>query len=132
MAYYARNYGRVRIYDNLFDQAYVDEHYPWRFDDALAEAPSGPINDQSFIIGHELGHMIVHGLRAEYASSQKPPTYLEELYGDTLDIDHWAHPIHGINESMASEIALWVFEVARPESVETFRDAYLGPALLGP
>jgi hypothetical protein len=130
LARYLPKQGRIHFHDGTFDQVTIDADFYYPFQDRLRDATSGSVTDPMFIIGHELGHVLIYGLRSEQTASGQGATFLEDLYGDALIVNHWAHPLYDPNESVASEIALWVFEVDRPTPVETFRDENLVPALL--
>lgn len=131
VAAWAPEYGQITLYESLFDQAHMDRHYRWRFLDRLHEAQPRPVTIQEFTIGHELGHVLIDGLREEHIANDLAPTYLEDAYTESLNIDFWADPFQGPNESLASEVALWAFDIRRPRPVRDYRNRYLVPALVG-
>lgn len=122
--------GQITLYESLFDQAHMDRHYRWRFLDRLHEAQPRPVTIQEFTIGHELGHVLIDGLREEHLANGFAPTYLEDIYAESLNIDFWADPFQEPNESLASEVALWAFDIRRPWQVRDYRERYLVPALV--
>lgn len=129
---WAPHVGRITIYDGLFDPAHMADHYSMRFERELAQAPSGPVSPPMFIVAHELGHMLVDGVRRESAAvDTSAGTALEDLYAEHVIHEFRAHPLHGVNESVASEVGLWVYEIRRPQAVDAYAAAYLAPALLG-
>lgn len=128
---WAPSSGQITIYESVFDPDYMAANYPMRFERELERAPSGPVSLPMFIVAHELGHMLVDGLRAEHVADGLTPTVLEDRYEAEVYLDYRAHPLKGINESVASEVGLWVYEVRRPPVVDTFCETLLVPSLLG-
>jgi hypothetical protein len=122
--------GRITIYDGLFDPEHLAANHALRFEQHLAYAPDGPILPPMFTIAHELGHVLVEGLRWERRAQGLSPTGLEDLYAERIAPDVRAHPFHSVKENLASEIGLWVFEVHRPPAMRAFHERMLGPALL--
>ncbi len=124
--------GRIVLSDKLFDPAHVDTHHRWRFLPDLAEAKPQPVTVPEFTVAHELGHLIADALRAEHIARQLAPTYLEDIYAERLFKDFWANPLQpAVNESLASEIALWVYTIRRPFQVLDYDQEVLVPALMG-
>jgi hypothetical protein len=120
--------GQITLSESLFDQAHLDTNYRWRFLDALAEAEPRAVTIQEFTIGHELGHLIIDALREEHTAKQLAPSFLEDTYAE-LYIDYWADPLQEPNESLASEVALWVYGIRRSRAVRAYQEQTLVPAL---
>jgi len=120
--------GQITLSESLFDQAHLDTHYRWRFLDDLAEAQSRAVTIQEFTIGHELGHLIIDALREEHTARQLAPSFLEDTYAE-IYLDYWADPLQEPNESLASEVALWVYGVRRSPAVRAYQEQTLVPAL---
>ena len=120
--------GQITLSESLFDQAHLDTHYRWRFLDDLAEAQLRAVTIQEFALGHELGHLIIDALREEHIAKQLAPSFLEDTYAE-LYLDYWADPLHDANESLASEVALWVYGIRRSRAVRDYQEQTLVPAL---
>jgi len=123
--------GRITLYGKLFDQDHMDAHYRWRFLDDLADAQPVPVSIQEITIGHELGHLLLDALRDTHTANGLADTLLEDTYGEAVYRDYWANPMQNTNESVASEIGLWVYGIRRPQQMQSYRTEILGPALLG-
>jgi len=122
--------GQITLSESLFDQAHLDTHYRWRFLDDLAEAQPRAVTIQEFALGHELGHLIIDALREEHMARQLAPSFLEDTYAE-IYLDYWADPLHDPNESLASEVALWVYGIRRSRAVRAYQEQTLVPALAG-
>jgi len=129
-ASWAASQGRIKLYDQLFDQAHLDAHYGWRFLDDLAEAQPEPVSLQEAIIGHELGHLLLDALRDAHMAHGHADTRLEDAYRSAVCRGGWAHPMDNTNENVATEISLWVYGVDRSRQVLDYRTEVLTPALL--
>lgn len=123
--------GRIALAEGLFDQQHMNANYRWRFLDRLQDALPRPVTAQEFAVAHEIGHLLLDGLREEHRANGLAPTVLEDLYGETLLADYWADPFTGTNESLANEIPLWIFGIRRPAPVRAYLDTTLVPALMG-
>jgi hypothetical protein len=123
--------GQITIYEGLFDPEYLAANYPLRFDLHLAHAPDGADSSPMFTVAHELGHVLVDGMREEHVSNGLAPTVIEDRYVDDIYLDYWVHPLNVPKESIVSEVALWVLEVRRPPDVRAFHHDVLVPALRG-
>lgn len=124
--------GQITLYDSLFDPAHLDAHYRWRFLDDLTNAAPGAVSQPAFAVAHELGHLIADGLRQEHIAHGESPDYLEARYEEMLSLNFWANPLQpSVNESVASEIGLWVYGIHRPFQVRAYHDDVLAPAILG-
>ena len=122
--------GQITLSESLFDQAHLDTNYRWRFLDDLAEAQPRAVTIQEFTVGHELGHLIIDALREEHTAKQLAPSFLEDTYAE-IYIDYWADPLQEPNESLASEVALWVYGIRRSRAVRAYQEQTLVPALAG-
>ncbi|MBN1248782.1 MAG: hypothetical protein JXC32_14070 [Anaerolineae bacterium] len=124
--------GRITVSESLFDATHIAAHYRWRFLDDLTEAEPEPVSVQAFAVGHELGHMIADALREEHTARGLAPSYLEDAYVEGINLNFWANPLQQApNESLASEIALWVYNIRRPRQARTYQAEILAPALFG-
>jgi hypothetical protein len=131
IASWAPHMGQITLYENLFDQEHVEAHYRWRFLSDLQAAQPAPVTVQMFAVAHEVGHLLLDGLRQEHVASGRAPFVLEELYAESLLVDYWAEPFEVPNESLADETALWVFGIRRPAVVRAHLEGTLIPALRG-
>ena len=124
--------GEITLYDSLYDPAHLEAHYRWRFVDDLANAEPEPVSQPAFAVAHELGHLLADALRQEHIARGESPDYLEERYEETLSLNSWANPLQpSVNESLASEIGLWVYGIRRPFQVRAYHDEVLAPAIRG-
>jgi len=131
IAGWAPHAGQITLYENLFDQAHVEAHYRWRFLSDLQQAHPAPVTVPMFAVAHELGHLLLDGLRQEHVARGLDPFVLEELYATNLLHDYWAAPFDVPNESLADEVALWIFDIRRPAIVRRHLEGTLIHALAG-
>ncbi|MCJ7739351.1 MAG: hypothetical protein MUQ10_18900 [Anaerolineae bacterium] len=128
IALWTRQIGQITLFECLFDQAHLDTHYRWRFVDDLAEAQPRAVTIQEYTVGHELGHLILDALREEHTAKQLAPSFLEDTYAE-ISRNYWANFLQEPNESLASEVSLWVYGIPRSHAVRAYQEQTLVPAL---
>lgn len=125
---WAPSVGLIVVNSSLFDDAFLETHYHWRVIRRDASAWSPNVTIQQAIVGHEVGHVLVDGLEAERAAGYRWNEPLEELYAATLSTNLWPHPDQPVNESLATELALWAYGVSRPPSAQAFCRRAIAPS----
>jgi len=125
-AWYARS-SRIVLKDALWDDEFVDRHYSWSFLSSAYTLPSPQTPTRHVIIGHEIGHVIIDGLRAEAAALGHGGVSVEGLYSRVVSAEERPHFTSSANEHLASEIAVWALGIGRVGSIETFRAEVLVP-----
>lgn len=121
--------GEIAVTDSLFDGAVIRDHYPWVYPAAEYDAATREHLIRRVTIAHELGHVIADGLRAERIAVDEHRLSLENRYAGEVQKYAWPHPTFNPNENLATEIALWALEEARPDQVLAFSASYLAPAI---
>jgi len=113
--------GRIVLNDGFFDDAFLHDYYHWSFlRGEHATLPAG-LTTREVVMGHELGHVLVDGLRAVATSAGLDEPKMETLYAQTIEERQWPHPYAVVTENLATEMAAWALNVTRTPQVETFR-----------
>ena len=128
-AFWVPRHGTVYFTSDLYDHAYTEKYHRWPVLDNPASVAPRPVTTQAAVIAHELGHVLIDGIRVTQASASVPIASPEEAYAAQLDINFWPHRFLPVNESLATEVGLWALEVPRPQPVIAFRESYLAPYL---
>jgi hypothetical protein len=115
--------GKIRFNEGLFDDAYFGQYYYWSF--LLGEyADPGPeVKMRHAVIGHELGHVLIDGLRLEMPAAGHDRMALEALYTEMIEPAQWPHQGVVANEALATELAVWALGVGRTAQVDALRAA---------
>jgi hypothetical protein len=112
--------GTVYLNDGVFDGAAVTS-YRWPV------LGANPNTIQDWVFSHEVGHVILDGLRAEHARNY---WYIETTYDRMVPQADAFHPGVHPNESVASELAnMAALQINRPDSVNTWANTIAIPAL---
>jgi hypothetical protein len=128
-AFWVPRHGAIYFTSDFFDQAYVEKYHRWHVLDSPASVAPRPVTTQAAVIAHELGHVLIDGIRVAQAGASVPVASPEEAYTAQLDINFWPHRFSPVNESLATELGLWALEIRRPQPVIAFRESYLAPYL---
>ncbi|MBN1246738.1 MAG: hypothetical protein JXC32_03730, partial [Anaerolineae bacterium] len=104
--WYARS-GRIVLTDGLWSAEYVALHHTWSFLTGPYVSAGSATANRHVVVGHELGHVIVDGLRIEALAQQEPGLCIEGLYSEVVPKAQWPHFDAGTNEHLATEIAVW-------------------------
>jgi hypothetical protein len=128
-AFWIPSQATVYFTSDLFDQAYAEKHYSWSVFDRPSSVAPRPITLQAAVIAHELGHVLIDGIRVTQVGTGEPVPPPEEAYAAQLDVNFWPHPHHPENENLATELGLWALELGRSQPVVAFREHYLAPYL---
>ncbi|MGC9349152.1 MAG: hypothetical protein ACP5JG_13485 [Anaerolineae bacterium] len=123
--------GQIAFSGGAFDRELLEYYYYWGF--LLGEyAQLRPgISRREVIIGHELGHVAVDGLRAEAAAEGYSQISLEGLYRHAIPAEQWPHGYARTKENLVTELALWALDVERTPEAARFRDDFLAATIAG-
>jgi len=120
--WYARS-GRILFNEGLFDDALIEAKYSWSFLVGDYAHPGPEVTVRQVIIGHELGHVLIDGLRVEAVAAGHDRLALEMLYEQMIEPAQWPHQGSVANENLATELAVWALGVARTQRVDALRIA---------
>ncbi|MBN1247260.1 MAG: hypothetical protein JXC32_06350 [Anaerolineae bacterium] len=120
-ARWRRKAGEILFLAGLFDDSWFVENYAWRFLEGSYVQPRPDVTLRQLIIGHELGHVLVDGLRVEITAAGQDPFALETLYGEMIPPAQWPHLGYVMNENLVTELSLWVLGFERTPEVEALR-----------
>ena len=120
--WYARS-GRILFNEGLFDDALIEAKYSWSFLMGDYAHPGSEVTIRQVIIGHELGHVLIDGLRVEAMAAGHDRFALEMLYEQMIEPAQWPHQGCVANENLATELAVWALGVARTQQVDALRVA---------
>jgi len=129
-AWYAGS-GRIVLKDGLWDPQYMREHHSWSFLTGDYANPGPDVTTRHVVIGHEFGHVIIDGMRAEAASAGHPGLSIEALYSASIPSAQWPHFTACTNEHMATEITAWALGITRTVEIDAFRAGILVPTAAG-
>ena len=118
--------GRIRFNEGLFDDATFGQHYYWSFLVGEYAHPGPEVTMRHTVIGHELGHVLIDGLRSEAMATGQDEMALETLYEQMIEPAQWPHKASTANESLATELAVWALGVGRTAQVDALRAALSG------
>lgn len=118
--WYARS-GRILFNEGLFDDAVIEAKYSWSFLTGDHAHPGPEVTTRHVIVGHELGHALIDGLRAEAVAAGHDRLSLEMLYEQMIEPAQWPHQGSVANENLATELAVWALGVARTQQVDALR-----------
>ena len=125
-AYWLDQDGEVVFLEGLFDDTWFADNYRWTFLQG-SYAHLGPdVTLRHVVIGHELGHVLIDGLRVEVTAAGSDPMALETLYRESIEPAQWPHLGYGANEDLASELSVWALGVERTEQVDALRATLSG------
>jgi len=120
--WYARS-GRILFNEGLFDDALIEAKYSWSFLMGDYAHPGPEITVRQVIIGHELGHVLIDGLRVEAVAGRHDRLALEMLYEQMIERAQWPHQGSVANENLATELAVWALGIERTQQVDALRIA---------
>ncbi len=123
--------GRISIWNGLFDDGVLAAHYHWDFLTGPYVHTDNEIDLTRVIVGHEFGHIVIHGLQAEAEAAGYHRASLEHIYSHFADPSLRPHGYGSTQESLATEIAVWALGIGRPPEVTKFRNAFLRPTVEG-
>lgn len=129
-AVWANQLGRIVLYDDLFDWSVMRYYFTLIYEPNRYSVEARESLVLGSTVGHEIGHVVIDGLRAEWDASRFGASSPETLYAREVNYNAWPHPDYGANESLASELALWALGVARPPAVTAFVQEYLAPLII--
>jgi len=118
--------GKIRFNEGLFDEDYFSQYYYWSFLVGAYADPGPEVTMRHVVIGHELSHVIIDGLRLEAMAAGQDRMMLEALYTKMIEPAQWPHQGVVANEALATELAAWALGVRRTEDVDALR-ALLSP-----
>ncbi len=118
--------GKIRFNEGLFDEDYFGQHYYWSFLVGAYADPGPEVTMRHAVIGHELGHVLIDGLRLEAMAAGHDRMVLEALYTEMIEPAQWPHQGVVANEALATELAVWALGVGRTAQVDALR-AQLSP-----
>ncbi|MGC9349148.1 MAG: hypothetical protein ACP5JG_13465 [Anaerolineae bacterium] len=121
--------GEIVFKDGLFDDAFVEANYYWSFLLGEYAEPDPELTFRDVVIGHEFGHVVIDGLRAEATAAGYGEVSLEELYVRSIPKNQWPHGYACPNENLATELSVWALDVSRTAEVDSFRAEFLGTAV---
>ncbi len=117
--------GQMRICDDLFDDKVLAARYHWDFLTGPDVHADNEIDLRHVILGHEFGHIVIHGLQAEADAAGYHRTSAEGIYSRFVNPAQRPHGYGGTRESLATEVAVWALGIDRTPEVESFRSAFL-------
>jgi hypothetical protein len=120
-AAWAPRAGKILLTDGLFDEYHITRYYNWSFlrgDYAEIEREMYP---QEIVIAHELGHVLIDGLRLETSGDNGSILSVEGLYARHVPAYQWPHQGASTNENLATEVGAWALGVRRSPQIEEFR-----------
>ncbi|MGC9349150.1 MAG: hypothetical protein ACP5JG_13475 [Anaerolineae bacterium] len=123
--------GQIVLNDGIFDREFRQRHYYWGFLRGKYAQPGPGITRREVIIGHELGHVLVDGLRAEAAAEGYSQISLEGLYRHAIPAEQWPHGYARTKENLVTEVALWVLNIDRTPEAARFRADFLATTIAG-
>lgn len=121
--------GQIVVNDALFDDAFINANYHWSFLLGEYAAPGPGVTFREVVIGHEFGHVLIDGLRAEAMAAGQGELSLEELYTATVPAHQCPHSYASANENLATELSVWALGVERTPEVDGFRSELLATAI---
>ena len=113
--------GRIYFNEGLFDDAIYGKNYYWGFLVGEYAHPGPEVTMRHVVIGHELGHVLIDGLRVEAMAAGHDRMALELLYEQMIEPVQWPHQGVAANEALATELAAWALGVGRTEDVDALR-----------
>ncbi len=113
--------GRINFTDGLFDDEFLRQNYSWSFLAGEYAHPGPELTTRHVIIGHELGHVVIDGLRAEGVQAGLGRRALDTLYAQTIERAQWPHRESIPAENLATEMAAWALSIGRTPQVDALR-----------